>query len=86
MTYWFRRADADSDDWFETGDDAVPVRQASFRGPEGPASVAASRDELAWALDKFEPSRLRGNAPATTATPWHRKRRPAPPRDSAARP
>ncbi|MGW6058628.1 hypothetical protein [Streptomyces sp. NPDC055189] len=58
MTYWFHRADAGSDDWFETGDDAIVVRQASFRGPQGadrPASVAAARSELAWVLDKFEP-------------------------------
>ncbi|MGW5863025.1 hypothetical protein ACWFRJ_12730 [Streptomyces sp. NPDC055239] len=55
MTYWFRQADAGSEDWFETGDDAIAVRQASFRGPDGSASVAASRSELAWVLDKFEP-------------------------------
>ncbi|MEU6766293.1 hypothetical protein ABZ916_27740 [Streptomyces sp. NPDC046853] len=60
MTSWFRRADAargDRDDWFETGDDAIVVRQASFRGPEGsgrPAAVAASRSELAWTREKFE--------------------------------
>ncbi|MGW7082424.1 hypothetical protein ACWGH2_02865 [Streptomyces sp. NPDC054871] len=78
MTYWLHRADADSDDWFETGDDAVPVRQASFRGPEGPASVAASRDELAWVLDKFEPLGAQlyevrygalANGPVTTGEP-----------------
>ncbi|MEU5952930.1 hypothetical protein [Streptomyces sp. NPDC047525] len=55
MTYWFRRADVGSDEWFETGDDAIALRQASFTDPHGPASVAASRDELAWVLDKFEP-------------------------------
>ncbi|GGV36086.1 hypothetical protein GCM10010277_22290 [Streptomyces longisporoflavus] len=57
MTYWWHRADAGSDDWFETGEDAIAVRQASFRGPEGGggrASVAAARSELAWARDKFE--------------------------------
>ncbi|MFE6158714.1 hypothetical protein ACFQ7F_07325 [Streptomyces sp. NPDC056486] len=55
MTYWFHQADAGSEDWFETGDDAIAVRQASFRGPDSSASVAASRSELAWVLDKFEP-------------------------------
>lgn len=54
MTYWFRRADAGSDDWFETGRDRVAVRQASFTDPHDPASVAASRDELAWVLGHFE--------------------------------
>ncbi|MGW6022310.1 hypothetical protein [Streptomyces sp. NPDC055099] len=53
MTYWFRRTDAVSEDWFETGQDGIVARQASFCGPEGPASVAASRDELDWVLDKF---------------------------------
>ncbi|MFF1692587.1 hypothetical protein ACFVXC_03035 [Streptomyces sp. NPDC058257] len=54
MTYWFHQADAGSDDWFETQGEAIAVRQASFRGPHGPASVASSRPELAWVLDKFE--------------------------------
>ncbi|GAA3142764.1 hypothetical protein ACFQ0X_09530 [Streptomyces rectiviolaceus] len=54
MTYWFRRADAGSEEWFEAGDDAIAVRQASFHSPEGPASVAASRAELSWVLDEFE--------------------------------
>ncbi|MEU5996718.1 hypothetical protein [Streptomyces sp. NPDC047197] len=55
MTYWIRRADAGSDDWFETGSDGIAVRQASFTDPLGAASVAASRTELTWALDEFEP-------------------------------
>lgn len=68
MTHWFRRADADRDDWgaggdwgagdawFETGQDGTVVRQASFTGADGPcgaASVAASRDELTWVRDEF---------------------------------
>ncbi|MGW0909718.1 hypothetical protein [Streptomyces sp. NPDC002853] len=53
MTSWFRRADAGSEDWFETGQDGIVVRQASFPGPAAPASVAASRGELAWTLAKF---------------------------------
>ncbi|MFG2497773.1 hypothetical protein ACGFSB_06090 [Streptomyces sp. NPDC048441] len=55
MTYWFRRADVGSDQWFETGDDLIAVRQAGFEGTDGLASVAASRSELGWALDQFEP-------------------------------
>lgn len=54
MTYWFHRTDASSDDWFEAGRDGIAVRQASFPDPHGPASVAASRDELALALGEFE--------------------------------
>ncbi|MGW7065673.1 hypothetical protein ACWGII_32220 [Streptomyces sp. NPDC054855] len=53
MTYWFRRADANSEEWFETGHGGIVVRQASFPGPAGPASVAASRDELAWTRAEF---------------------------------
>ncbi|MEU4995927.1 hypothetical protein [Streptomyces sp. NPDC021622] len=53
MTRWFRRADAGSDGWFEAGDDSVVVRQASFDEPHGTASVAASRDELAWVHEQF---------------------------------
>lgn len=58
MTYWFRRTDASSEnrseDWFEAGHDGIVLRQASFAGPDGPASVAASRDELTWVRDEFE--------------------------------
>ncbi|TGA88703.1 hypothetical protein [Streptomyces sp. MZ04] len=69
MTRWFRRADSDSTDWFETEfgtgfetefgtrfetrDDSIVVRQASFAEPDGTASVAASRDELARTRDAF---------------------------------
>lgn len=54
MTSWFRRADAGSEGWFETEQDGIVVRQASFSGPQGPASVAASRDELAWTRAEFD--------------------------------
>ncbi|MEV0320989.1 hypothetical protein ACIBKX_11005 [Streptomyces sp. NPDC050658] len=61
MTHWFRIADGASGSasvhWFETGDDLIPVRQASFDEPHGTApvvaSVAASREELTWTESKF---------------------------------